>query len=108
MSKYKDLENKFEELKKEVSDQSYDPQKNKDETRSKIAKVFVYGFFGSILCLLIFILTYNFLVAKFISKELIESQSLILSFQEVFVTVISSITGLIGFVLGYYFKGKEA
>ena len=77
---------------------------NKDEHRdltiSFLAKWFVIGYFIIIGFLIISIPIYNIFVAKI-------DKILVLDFQNTFLAVTSSISGLLGFVLGFYFKEGE-
>lgn len=79
-----------------MKEQKFDPTKHKDETRSKIALIFTYGYFGLILITLVGIPIYN----AYFSSNVIEIKDTLL--------VVSSIVGgPFGFVVGYYFKGSE-
>ncbi len=88
----------FQELaaKAEQEDKRFDPQKHKDETRSKIALLFTRCYFGLIFLALVGVPTYNVLF-----------QSHALDIKDTLLVISSVIGGPFGFVVGYYFKGSE-
>jgi|LakMenEpi03Aug12_release.lakeMendotaPanAssembly.Ray.scaffolds.fasta_scaffold737036_2 polyferredoxin len=83
---------------KSKADEPYNKEEHRDKTRSKLASWFVVGYFFVISLLILFIPIYNAVVSRFIDPNLV------LKFQETFTGVSSSIVGLLGFVLGFYFK----
>lgn len=64
----------------------------KNITRNKMAMVFVIGFFS----VLFLIITYAF----FIGSQLKELKDTIIA-------IVGSLSGIIGFVIGYYFKSEQ-
>lgn len=90
---------KFKELslKAEQEDKKFDPQKHKDETRSKIALIFTRSYFILIFITLVGIPFYN-----------VFYPTLALDIKDTLLVVSSIIGGPFGFVVGYYFKGSES
>lgn len=64
----------------------------KNITRNKMAMVFVIGFFS----VLFLIITYAFFVGSQL-KEL----------KDTIIAIVGSLSGIIGFVIGYYFKSEQ-
>lgn len=83
-----------------VINEVYNKDEHRDKTRSWLAQWFVLGYFGIIIFLIISIPTYNIFVVKI-------DKVLVLDFQNTFLAITSSIAGLLGFVLGFYFKEGE-
>ena len=76
---------------KTINDQ-YSENNHKEQTRGKMASVFISGFF-----MIIFMC---FVYAGWKQAEISELQDMIIA-------VIGALSGLIGFVIGYYFKTKD-
>lgn len=84
--------------KTESRDTKFDPQKHKDETRSKIALTFTRTYFGLIALVIVGIPIYNILAT---------SPDMALNLKDTLLVLSSIIGGPFGFVVGYYFKGSE-
>lgn len=90
-----------EVLERQKSLPSFNPKEHKDKTRSTIALIFTYGYFGVIILGLVGVPIYNSIIACYsYDMQPLDLKDTIL--------VIGSILGsTFGFVLGYYFKGAE-
>jgi predicted ABC-type sugar transport system permease subunit len=102
------LENNYliEELEKQrerFEDKSdWNPTKHRDQTRSRIAIIFVACYFAFLGAGLIWIPLYNLW-----SITAIQSTELVLNFKDTFLAISSAVGSSLGFVIGYYFKGAE-
>jgi hypothetical protein len=83
-----------------VVESNYNPQEHRDATRSQIALYFVKGYFALVVFIFVFTFIYNLVVINL-------GHEAPLDILEVFTTVSGALSGLIGFVLGYYFKSEE-
>jgi len=80
------------------NEKPYNKEEYRDKTRSRLASWFIIGYFALVGVMILGIPLYNAYVVSSVSSELV------LDFQETFMSVSSSIVGLLGFVLGFYFK----
>lgn len=95
-----DIYQSYDILAKKVRDHDsppFDRVKHKDQTRSKIAVGFTIGFFSLLVVTLLGIPIYN----VFVEAEKV------LSLKDTLVTIASIVGTPYGFVVGYYFKGKD-
>lgn len=81
----------------------FDPKQHKDKTRSAIALIFTWGYFGIILIGLVGVPVYNFLIIYFLPQGQLPT----LDLKDVILTIGGILGSTFGFVLGYYFKGIE-
>lgn len=79
----------------ETSRKIDDSKPTKDTTRTKLASIYVYGFFGIIV--LCFLYAFIFCKCDSNSKEL----------KDLLLTASGVLSGPLGFVFGYYFKNGE-
>ncbi|MFZ2151461.1 MAG: hypothetical protein WAZ12_00725 [Candidatus Absconditicoccaceae bacterium] len=99
-----DLKQSFDTLEKKVTDDSDSSNSIKfnDQTRGKIGKIFVWGFFVAIFGSILVTIGYNILF-YYITQDtelFIKLDSLL--------TLVGSIIGApLGFVMGYYFKSDK-
>jgi len=93
------LEEKIENS-QNSQEKPYNKDEHRDKTRSWLARLFVWGYFGIIVILIIGIPTYNIFVIRV-------DKTLVLDFENTYTSITSSIVGLLGFVLGFYFKEGE-
>jgi hypothetical protein len=85
----------------ERKDKDFDPDKHKAQTQADLAKLFINYYFLFISGVLIFILVYNLMsVRLFSGKDTI-------GLRDGFMMVSSTITPILTFILGHYFKGKD-
>lgn len=93
-----ELERKLDELREDIErGNQYNPVKHKDETRSKIALFVVRTYFILVGIILVGIPLYNVRVRP----------ELVLSVPDLLSTLSGILSGLVGFVVGYYFKAEE-
>lgn len=90
-----------EDVSSEFFNTEYNPQEHKDRTRSEIAQYFVKGYFAIAVFIFVFSFVYNLCLIK-LGKE-----SLVIDIIQTFTAVSGALSGLLGFVLGYYFKSEE-
>lgn len=93
-----ELAKRIEIIEKAINDSKFDPKEHKDKTRSTIALFVVKGYFYLIGIVLVGIPIYNLYVI---------SPDLILSIKDMISVISGSMSGIFGFVVGYYFKGTE-
>ncbi|OGM29804.1 hypothetical protein A2801_00175 [Candidatus Woesebacteria bacterium RIFCSPHIGHO2_01_FULL_41_10] len=90
LSEFERIQNKLSEL----------PIK-KEETRAQIARYFVVGYFTLSVFVFVFVFIYNLILLS-IGKDTFTIELI-----QTFTAVSGALSGLLGFVLGYYFKSKE-
>ncbi|MFA5748215.1 MAG: hypothetical protein WC872_03845 [Candidatus Absconditabacterales bacterium] len=100
-----DIKKSIDEIKQKLLDDQndeFDSVKFNDETRAKIGKIFVWGFFIALFGSILFTIGYNLFVYYMVGQA-----NLFLKLETV-VTLIGSIIGTpLGFVMGYYFKADK-
>ncbi len=105
MGKIDDLHSRLEILEKEKREsESYNPAELNDKTRSKVAMTFVYGFFILTGATLIITMVYNVLLAAYCETDFCLSRTL--EVKDILLAVIGYIGSPLGFIMGFYFKGK--
>ncbi len=82
--------------------QKFDHQRHNDETRSKLAILFIRGYFILIGLMVLFIIIYN-LIILFTGKDI----DILVSPKDLLLVVTTAIGSPLGFVIGYYFKEIE-
>jgi hypothetical protein len=85
---------------KELRDKPFDPKEHKALTQSDLAKMFIRYYFWFLAGLLLFTLAYNVIMKSLDISDFI-------SIKDTFMMVASTITPILAFVLGHYFKGKD-
>lgn len=95
------LQDKIDGLLGGVIETQYNPQEFTDKTRADIAKYFVKGYFALSVFIFVFSFIYN-LILMSVGRE-----THTLDVIQTFTAVSGALSGLLGFVLGYYFKGNE-
>jgi hypothetical protein len=85
----------------ELFESTYNPQEQKDKTRSEIALYFVKAYITLVIFLFVIVFAYNLILIS------INKDGLILEIKDIFPLVIGTVGTLLGFVLGYYFKSEE-
>ena len=80
----------------------YDSKKHEDQTRSKLANIFVWGYFGTLVGIIILVILNNYLVAAFHLRY-----DIIIDIKDIIASISSVIGPSLGFVVGYYFKSSE-
>lgn len=78
----------------------FDLKKHKAQTQSDLAKMFIRYYFWFLAGLLVFTIAYNITMDHFDVSDFI-------SVKDTFIMVSSTITPILAFVLGHYFKGKD-
>lgn len=107
MGKLDDLHSRLECLEKEIKDSQdteYNPAELNDKTRSKVAMTFVYGFFCLTGGTLVVTMIYNILLSGFCNESLCLEK--MLDVKDILLAVIGYIGSPLGFIMGFYFKGK--
>ena len=84
-------------------DKPFDPVQHKAITQSDLAKLFIKLYFGIMAGVLIYVPFYNWSIVHFFGSQ----TDLKISVRDAFMMVSSTITPLLAFVLGHYFKGRD-
>ena len=95
----RDLRKEIETAKSDVG--TFNPVKELGETRSRIAKHFVLGYFLMIGGAFVLTLIYNLILYTFFQKIAAEQ---ILPPKDILLTVTGIVGSPLGFIVGYYFK----
>lgn len=101
---FKQIQGDVENLNKTInsSDLDYNPTQHKDNTRTHIANIFVYGYFALLSGSLVIVLIYNIVILTFL-----KSPEQIISPKDLLLLVATATGSPLGFIVGYYFKGRE-
>ena len=93
----------LKQAKKDVdTTEPYNPKKQEDTTRSKLALIFVWGYFGILGGGIILVLANNIIVDYLKLKP-----EILINIRDFIPTITSAIGTSLGFVVGYYFKSSE-
>ncbi|HWY79281.1 MAG TPA: hypothetical protein VNW29_02895 [Candidatus Sulfotelmatobacter sp.] len=99
----RDVVKALKKAKKEVdTTDPYNPKKQEDTTRSTLALIFVWGYFG-ILGGGIFLVLVNNIIVDYFHLE----PNILINLKDFIPTISSAIGTSLGFVVGYYFKSSE-
>ncbi len=93
----------LEDTKEKSSKIKYNPDELNDKTRSKIAVLFVWGFFAIISGTVVLTMIYNVVIC--LGKDTTCYTNL-LSVKDMLVAVIGYVGSPLGFVMGFYFKDR--
>jgi hypothetical protein len=100
MSRLLDLEQRVSEITEaQQKSAQFDHKKHKDETRSQIALFVVRSYFYLMGTILVGVPVYNLFVYD---------PNLYLSVKDLISVLAGAMSGIFGFVVGYYFKGTES
>lgn len=103
-SSFKELQIELRKAKSEVEKaEPYNPKKQEDTTRSKLALIFVIGYFIILGAGIFLVLVNNFLVEYFHFAT-----DSIISVKDIISVISGTIGTSLGFVVGYYFKSSES
>lgn len=105
--KFSDLDSRLktlEETREKSSKIKYNPDELNDKTRSKIAMIFVWGFFALIAGTIFFTMLYNVIICY--GKDIKECSLNLLSVKDMLLAVIGYVGSPLGFIMGFYFKGQ--
>lgn len=80
----------------------FDAKQHKAQTQSDLAKMFIGWYFIILIVILVYVPAHNYVVTKYL-----EGAGDLLSARDAFMMVSSTVTPILAFVLGHYFKGKD-
>lgn len=99
----RNVQKALKEAKKEVDTaEPYNPKKQEDTTRSKLALIFVWGYF-IILGAGIFLVLVNNILVEYLKLK----PEVLIDIKDFIPMITSAIGTSLGFVVGYYFKSSE-
>lgn len=99
----KELKQELESTKTDVA--TFNPSKELGETRSRIAKQFVFWYFIVLCGSFVLSLIYNLIILFLCNKE--QCQQAVIIPKDILITVMGIVGSPLGFIVGYYFKDIE-
>jgi hypothetical protein len=101
------LDKTIENIDKQTQKPTFNKTEHDSNSRLEVTKLILTWYFALIVCSFLFVPLYNLLIAFLNDYYLIENPITYIEVSPTVSIVTNTLNGIIGFVIGYYFKNKD-